>query len=164
MAAEAQASREQAAAERAAEAEKREAAAAERVAAAAEQHRRELAAAMEEARVVVCVGYGLGQEGVPEAQRLAERLGGVVGGTRRVCDLGWLPRQAQIGLSGRSIAPDLYIGLGARGSFNHTVGLRRAGTIVAVNNDPGADFFEGADLGVVGDARVFLTELLAQLD
>lgn len=122
------------------------------------------AAAIEEARVVVCAGYGLGEEGVEEAARLAHRLGGVLAGTRRVCDLKWLPRQSQIGLSGRHVAPDLYLGLGVRGSFNHTVGLRRAHTIIAVNSDPEAEFFEGADLGIVGDARVVVAELLARLD
>lgn len=122
------------------------------------------AAAIEEARVVVCAGYGLGEEGIDEAARLAHRLGGVLAGTRRVCDLKWLPRQSQIGLSGRHVAPDLYLGLGVRGSFNHTVGLRRAHTIIAVNSDPDAEFFEGADLGIVGDARAVLAELLARLD
>lgn len=121
------------------------------------------AAAMEEASVVVGVGFGLGEESVAKAEELARRLGGVVGGTRRVCDLKWLPRQAQIGLSGRSIAPDLYIAFGARGSFNHTVGLRRAGTVIAVNSDPEAEFFEAADLGVVGDATSVLDDLLSAL-
>jgi len=118
---------------------------------------------MEDARAVVCVGFGLGEEGVPRALRLARRLGGVVAGTRRVCDLRWLPRQAQVGLSGRSVAPDLYVAFGVRGSFNHMVGVRRAGTIVAVNNDPEAEIFEGADLGVVGDAVRVLDELLVAL-
>ncbi len=120
-------------------------------------------AAMEDASVVVCVGFGLGEDGVAKASRLAERLGGVVAGTRRVCDLKWLARQAQIGLSGRSVAPDLYLAFGVRGSFNHMVGVRRAGRIVAVNNDPKAEVFDGADLGVVGDANQVLDELLAAL-
>ena len=118
-------------------------------------------AAMEDARVVVGVGFGLGEAAVEKARELARRLGGVVGGTRRVCDLKWLPRQAQIGLSGRSVAPDLYVAFGVRGSFNHMVGLRRAGTIVAVNQDPGAEIFEGADLGIEGDAVAVLEALLA---
>ncbi|MDG2307335.1 MAG: FAD-binding protein [Candidatus Binatia bacterium] len=120
-------------------------------------------AAMEDARVVVCVGFGLGEASVEKAVRLAKRLGGVVAGTRRVCDLKWLARQAQVGLSGRSVAPDLYLAFGVRGSFNHMVGVRRAGTIVAVNNDPKAEIFEGADLGVVGDATAVLDELLSAL-
>lgn len=121
-------------------------------------------AAIEDASVVVGVGYGLGEDGVAQAVELAKRLGGVVGATRRVCDLKWLPRQVQIGLSGRSVAPDLYVVFGARGSFNHMVGLRRAGTIVAVNDDPEAEVFEGADLGIVGDATQVLPALLAALD
>lgn len=122
------------------------------------------AAAMEDASVVIGVGFGLGEEAVAKAAELAARLGGVVGGTRRVCDLKWLPRQAQIGLSGRSVAPDLYIAFGVRGSFNHMVGLRRAGTIVAVNDDPKAEVFDGADLGIEGDAVAVLDALLGALD
>lgn len=121
------------------------------------------AAALEEAPVVVCVGFGLGEAGVEKARRLADRLGGVVAGTRRVCDLKWLPRQAQIGLSGRSVSPDLYVGFGVRGSFNHMVGLRRAKTVVAVNHDPEAEVFGVSDFGIVGDASAVLDELLARL-
>ncbi len=121
------------------------------------------AAALEEAPVVVCVGFGLGEAGVEKARLLAARLGGVVAGTRRVCDLKWLPRQAQIGLSGRSVSPDLYVGFGVRGSFNHMVGLRRAKTVVAVNHDPEAEVFGVSDFGIVGDASAVLDELLERL-
>jgi electron transfer flavoprotein alpha subunit len=93
--------------------------------------------------------------------KLAEKLGGVVCGTRRVCDLGWLPRQAQVGLSGRYIGPHVYLGLGVRGSFNHTVGIRRAGTVIGVNNNPKAEIFAASDLGVLGDAPAMLDALLA---
>jgi len=71
--------------------------------------------------------------------------------TRRVVDAGWLPRQVQIGLTGRSIAPQLYVALGISGKFNHVVGIQRAGLILAVNNDPEADIFKQADYGIVGD-------------
>jgi len=118
---------------------------------------------LEEARIVVCVGFGLGEAGVARAQELASRLGGVVAGTRRVCDLGWLPRQMQVGISGRSVAPDLYVALGVRGSFNHMVGIRRAQTVVAVNRDPEAEVFAGADLGIVGDATEVLEMLISAL-
>ena len=122
------------------------------------------AAALDAARSVVCAGFGLGREGVPDAVALARRMGGATGATRRVCDLGWLPRQAQIGISGRSVAPALYLALGVRGSFNHMVGVGRAGAIIAVNRDPEAEVFAGCDLGVVGDARDFARSLRAALE
>lgn len=119
---------------------------------------------LEEARVIVCAGFGLGSaEAVEPLRELAALLGGSIAGTRRVCDLGWMARQYQIGLSGRSVAPDLYLGFGVRGSFNHTVGLRRAGTVVGVNNNPDADIFAASDLGIVGDAPGFLEALLEAL-
>ena len=117
---------------------------------------------LDQAAVVVCAGFGLGGPAqIEKLAKLADKLGGVVCGTRRVCDLGWLPRQAQIGLSGKYIGPEVYLGLGVRGSFNHTVGIRRAGTVIGVNHDPEADIFSAADLGVVGDAPSMLEALLA---
>ena len=119
---------------------------------------------MVQASLVVCVGFGLGDaELMGDVERLAEGLGGAVCGTRRVCDLGWLPRQAQVGLSGRSIGPDIYLGLGVRGSFNHTVGIRRAGFVMGVNQNPEAEIFGAADLGLVADAPAVLKALLARL-
>jgi electron transfer flavoprotein alpha subunit len=118
--------------------------------------------ALDEAPVVVCVGHGLGKDGVDLARQLATALGGVVGATRRVCDVGWLPRQLQIGISGRSVAPALYVAVGVRGSFNHMVGMQRATRVVAINRDPQAEVFAGADLGIVGDAPTFVAALLAR--
>ena len=118
---------------------------------------------LDDARVVVCVGWGLGKDSVPLAGELAAALGGVVGATRRVCDGSWLPRQLQIGISGRSVAPDFYLALGVRGSFNHVVGMQRSGRVVAVNRDENAEVFAAADVGVVGDARGFAEALLARL-
>jgi electron transfer flavoprotein alpha subunit len=119
-------------------------------------------AALEEARVIVCVGFGLGKDRLERAGELARRLGGVLAGTRKVCDLGWLPRQVQVGLSGRNVAPELYLALGVRGSFNHMVGLRAAGNVIAINRDPKAEIFFDADLGVVADAGSFLEAMLAR--
>jgi electron transfer flavoprotein alpha subunit len=117
---------------------------------------------LDQASVVVCAGFGLGgAEQIEKVAALADKLGGVVCGTRRVCDLGWLPRQAQVGLSGRYIGPHVYLGLGVRGSFNHTVGIRRAGTVVGVNNNPNAEIFAASDLGVLGDAPAMLDAMLA---
>lgn len=118
---------------------------------------------LDDARVVVCVGWGLGKDSVPLASELAAALGGVVGATRRVCDGSWLPRQLQIGISGRSVAPDFYLALGVRGSFNHVVGMQRSERVVAVNRDEKAEVFAAADIGVVGDARGFAEALLTRL-
>jgi electron transfer flavoprotein alpha subunit len=133
--------------------------------------------ALDDARLVVCVGMGIGgPEALPEVYRLASRLGTwmglkpeevAVGGTRKVVDEGWLPRHQQIGITGRSVSPDLYIGLGLQGNFNHTAGIMRAATIVAVNNDPGAPIFDMSDIGVVADWREFadaFVEALADED
>jgi electron transfer flavoprotein alpha subunit len=82
-----------------------------------------------------------------------------VGGTRKVVDDGWLPPQQQIGTTGHAVAPDLYLGLGVRGAFNHVVGILRSGTVGAVNNDPEAPIFYASDVGVVGDWREFAEAL-----
>ncbi|GIW08449.1 MAG: hypothetical protein KatS3mg060_3254 [Dehalococcoidia bacterium] len=114
---------------------------------------------------VVGVGAGIGDPANLELVRhLAQRLGAAIGGTRKVCDLGWLPRQAQIGLTGQTIAPALYIALGVRGGFHHAVGLVRAGRIVAINRDPAAPIFEHVDYGLVGDWAELTTALNAELD
>ena len=120
-------------------------------------------AALESARIVVCVGYGLGEAALPLAVALARTLGAELSATRRVCDIGWLPRQRQVGLSGRSIAPQVYLALGVRGSFNHTVGIGRAGRILAVNRDAAAEIFAVSDLGIVGDAAGVARRLLDRL-
>ena len=109
-----------------------------------------IGAALDDAPVVVCVGTGLGDpENLPPVEELAGALGGALGATRKVVDLGWLPRQQQIGLTGKAVAPGLYVGVGVRGGFNHTIGILRAGTIVAINSDPRAEIFRVADLGLV---------------
>ena len=74
-------------------------------------------------------------------------------------DAGWLPRQTQIGLTGAIIAPRLYIGVAIRGAFNHTIGILRAGTVVAINSDPDAPLMQQADVAVVGDYRELLPAL-----
>ena len=71
--------------------------------------------------------------------------------TRKVTDKGWAPRARQVGITGRSVAPRLYLGVGLSGKFNHMVGVRAAGTIVAINHDPGAPVFSQCDIGIVGD-------------
>jgi electron transfer flavoprotein alpha subunit len=115
---------------------------------------------LDTADIVVGVGTGLGgPEHLPAIERLAAALGGAVGGTRKVVDLGWLPPHRQIGLSGRQIAPRAYLAIGVRGSFNHAVGIRRAGTVIAVNADRRAEIFGECDLGVVADWREIVPAL-----
>ena len=123
------------------------------------------AAALDAADIAVGVGQGIGgPENLPVIEQLADVLGGVpLASTRDIADLGWLPRQHQVGITGRAIAPKLYFAIGIRGAFEHMVGLRKAGTIVAVNIKAKAPIFKTADLGIVGDyAEVvpLLTEAL----
>jgi len=82
---------------------------------------------------------------------LAATLGAELAATRKVTDRGWAPRARQVGITGRSIAPRLYVAVGLSGKFNHMVGVRAAGTIVAVNEDRAAPVFEHCDVGIVGD-------------
>jgi electron transfer flavoprotein alpha subunit len=124
------------------------------------------ALSLEDAEIVVGVGTGLvRRENLKLARELAETLGAAIGATRRVTDANWLPRQHQIGLTGKAIAPKLYVALGIRGVMNHTIGIQRAQTIVAVNKDPEAPIFQVANYGIVGDCLEVipaLTQALAE--
>ena len=109
-------------------------------------------AELEHARVVVSVGMGIGgPENIGVARELADALGGSLGATRDLVDAGWMPRQHQVGLSGKAVSPRLYVAIALRGPLNHTVGIRKAGTVVAVNNSPRSPIFRAADFGIVGD-------------
>lgn len=119
---------------------------------------------LETAPRVVCAGNGVGRpEDLHYVVELASVLDAAVGATRRVVDAGWLPRQLQVGLTGKAIAPQLYVGVGVRGAFNHMIGLRRARTIVAINNDPSAPIMQQADFGLVGDYRQYVPALIEAL-
>ena len=120
--------------------------------------------ALDDAEIIVGVGMGLGgPEQLPMIHELAAVLKAPVGGTRKVVDVGWLPRQMQIGLTGRSISPRLYVAVGTSGKFNHTVGIQRAGLILAINNTPDSDIFKQADYGIVGDAMQVVPALTRAL-
>jgi len=115
---------------------------------------------LEGAEVVVGIGTGVGgQDGVAKVAAFARVLGAAMCATRRVTDQGWVPRQLQVGLTGKSIDPRLYIAVGVRGAPNHTCGLKRAQTVVAINNDADALIFERANIGLVADWQSILPAL-----
>ncbi|MGO8804569.1 FAD-binding protein [Candidatus Binatus sp.] len=117
-------------------------------------------APLESSEVVVGIGMGIGgPDGVAKAAAFARVLGAAICATRRVTDNGWVPRQLQVGLTGKSIDPRLYIAIGVRGASNHTCGLKRADTIVAINNDADAPIFERANIGLVADWETVLPAL-----
>jgi electron transfer flavoprotein alpha subunit len=107
---------------------------------------------LSKAEVIVAIGRGIkGQEHIALAQQLADALGAELAASRPICDAGWLPIDRQIGSSGQTVAPKLYVALGISGAIQHLVGMKNAGTIVAVNKDPEAPIFDIADYGIVGD-------------
>jgi electron transfer flavoprotein alpha subunit len=118
-----------------------------------------------EADILVSVGRGMGgPENVPLVEALAKALGGEVAATRAVVDAGWVPYSMQVGQTGKTVSPKLYIACGVSGAIQHKVGMASAGTIIAINKDGNAPIFEFADVGVVGDALAILpklTELVA---
>lgn len=115
------------------------------------------------AQRVVCVGVAVKPDEYPELEPLLRVLDAQLAATRKVTDKAWLPRARQVGITGHSIAPQLYIGIGLSGKFNHSVGIRAAGTVVAVNNDPAALIFDHADIGIVGDWHDVVPRLTARL-
>ena len=115
------------------------------------------------AGIIFAVGRGLGAEGVPEFVELTDRLGVSLGASRPVVDAGWLPHAHQIGQSGTSVAPRLYVAFGISGAMQHLVGVRKAQRIVAVNTDPRAPIFSIADVAVVADGTEVVKALLELL-
>jgi electron transfer flavoprotein alpha subunit len=107
---------------------------------------------LSQAEVIVAVGRGIReQKNMALAENLAAALGGEVAASRPICDNGWLPLERQIGSSGQTVAPKLYVALGVSGAIQHIVGMKGSRTIVAINKDPEAPIFEIADVAVVGD-------------
>jgi electron transfer flavoprotein alpha subunit len=121
---------------------------------------------IEDAEIIVAGGRGLGApENFTLAEELAKALGGAVGATRAVVDAGWYPYAAQIGQTGKTVSPKLYVALGISGAIQHKVGMQSSNVIVAINKDTNAPIFDFSDLGVVGDVHDIvpkLTELVKQ--
>ena len=119
---------------------------------------------IEEAEIIVAGGRGLGAaEHFKLAEELAEVLGGAVASTRAVVDAGWYPYATQVGQTGKTITPKLYIGLGISGAIQHKVGMQGSGTIVSINKDGHAPIFDYSDLGVVGDLHTIVPKLVELL-
>ncbi len=122
-------------------------------------------AELDSADTIVGVGKGIGgPENLPLLRELADALSAPLGATRDVTELGWLPRQYQIGLSGKSVSPNLYFAVALSGVFNHTVGISKAGTVVAINSSARAPIFQSADFGIVGDYAEVVPELIRALE
>ena len=107
---------------------------------------------LSQAERIVAVGRGIKeQSNIPIAQALADALGAEIAASRPICDAGWLPMERQVGSSGQTVAPKMYVALGISGAIQHLVGMKGSSTIVAINKDPEAPIFEVADYGIVGD-------------
>jgi electron transfer flavoprotein alpha subunit len=117
---------------------------------------------LEDASIVISGGRGVGgEEGFKELERLADHLGGVVGASRPACDMGWYPQSQQVGISGRTVAPELYFAVGISGADHHLAGCAGSKLLVAINNDPDANIFKHADIGIVADYREIVASLIA---
>jgi electron transfer flavoprotein alpha subunit len=120
---------------------------------------------LSQAERIVAVGRGIkGQEHLKVAEQLAHALGAELAASRPICDAGWLPMDRQIGSSGQTVAPRLYVALGISGAIQHLVGMKGARTIVAINKDPDAPVFEVADYGIAGDLFEVVPALIAELN
>ena len=119
---------------------------------------------MESAKIVIGGGLGLGgPEGFKTLNEIAELVDGAVGASRAACDLDWCPRSYQIGLSGRTVAPELYIAVGISGASHHMAGCGNSKTIVSVNSDPNAEIFKSSRFGIVGNSQEIMPALAEEI-
>jgi electron transfer flavoprotein alpha subunit len=120
---------------------------------------------LSQAARIVAVGRGIkSKEQLPVAESLAKALGAEIAASRPICDSGWLPMERQIGSSGQTVAPKLYVALGISGAIQHLVGMKGSRTIVAINKDADAPIFEVADYGIVGDLFEIVPAMVAELE
>ncbi|HXW17703.1 MAG TPA: electron transfer flavoprotein subunit alpha/FixB family protein [Candidatus Acidoferrales bacterium] len=120
---------------------------------------------LSQAPLLVAIGRGIkAPENIPLAEKLAKALGAELAASRPICDEGWLPMERQIGSSGQTVAPKLYLALGISGAIQHVVGMKGARTIVAVNKDQNAPIFEVADYGIVGDLFEIVPALTEEVE
>lgn len=118
-----------------------------------------------QAPVLVSVGRGIkAPENIPMAEKLAKLMGGEISASRPICDEGWLPMDRQIGSSGQTVVPKLYLALGISGAIQHVVGMKGSRTIAAINKDPNAPIFEVADYGIVGDLFEVVPAMIEELE
>jgi electron transfer flavoprotein alpha subunit len=118
-----------------------------------------------QAERIIAVGRGIkSQENIAIAERLAKAMSAEIAASRPICDSGWLPMDRQIGSSGQTVAPKLYVALGISGAIQHLVGMKGARTIVAINKDADAPIFEVADYGIVGDLFEIVPALVSELE
>ncbi len=118
-----------------------------------------------QAPLLVAIGRGIkAPENIPLAEKLAKALGAELAASRPICDEGWLPMERQIGSSGQTVAPKLYLALGISGAIQHVVGMKGARTIVAINKDQNAPIFEVADYGIVGDLFEIVPSLTEEIE
>ena len=119
---------------------------------------------MESAKVVIGGGLGLGgPEGFKTLNEIAELVDGAVGASRAACDLDWCPRSYQIGLSGRTVAPELYLAVGISGASHHMAGCGNSKTIVSINSDPKAEIFKSSRFGIVGNSQEIMPALAEEI-
>ncbi|MGC4080730.1 MAG: electron transfer flavoprotein subunit alpha/FixB family protein [Vicinamibacterales bacterium] len=120
---------------------------------------------LSQAERIVSVGRGIKEQAnIALAQRLADALGAELAASRPICDAGWLPMERQVGSSGQTVAPKLYLALGISGAIQHLVGMKGSSIIVAINKDPDAPIFEVADYGIVGDLFEVVPAMIAALE
>lgn len=118
-----------------------------------------------QAPILVSVGRGIkAPENIAMAEKLAKLMGGEISASRPICDEGWLPMERQIGSSGQTVTPKLYLALGISGAIQHVVGMKGSRTIAAINKDPNAPIFEVADYGIVGDLFEVVPAMIEELE